>query len=520
MVISSNFYVYHSIQKEYLIRTSELSDKISEGIEKTLDSNFKTLRILSKYITEKELNKPESYIETLKENRDKQGYRKLAITTLDGKSYATDDKVYVISDRSYFKEASEGKESVSNVIYSLDDGAQVNVFAVPIYNKSQKVIGVLWASVDTSSFSESINYISNDIELFLIDKQGNLVAGNSEEDNFFELIKNYEGNKESVIKFKQDLQKDHSNFQIFHYKNNTNYMFYKEVGGQINSTDQSWWLLVKIPSTIVEKETKQSTMFLNLISLCLILLFTIGFIIIYYRYKRIHNKLMDLAYTDTATKGKNEYYLTEVLENYKSNKKYTALVSLQIMNLSTIMNINGLNGTEFILTQVYDYLKKYLSTAFISHGHFGDFKFIMSSEEKENIIRILNHIYIENISKVYQIEYKIGVYFLNNINESFSDISTKLNIAKHRSNGNFKVNIYQEEMKQKELASVALLEDIKRGIILKEFKAWYQPKFGKDGKTIEGAEALVRWYKYGSIISPYIFIPLCECNGLIQDMMN
>lgn len=37
-----------------------------------------------------------------------------------------------------------------------------------------------------------------------------------------------------------------------------------------------------------------------------------------------------------------------------------------------------------------------------------------------------------------------------------------------------------------------LKEDIKQGIANKEFKAYFQPKYGKDGKTITGAEALVR----------------------------
>ena len=73
-------------------------------------------------------------------------------------------------------------------------------------------------------------------------------------------------------------------------------------------------------------------------------------------------------------------------------------------------------------------------------------------------------------------------------------------------------------MYKKEFDKIKLEEDIKHGIENKEFKAYFQPKYGKDGKTITGAEALVRWHKYGSIISTYVFIPICEMNGLIKDI--
>lgn len=49
----------------------------------------------------------------------------------------------------------------------------------------------------------------------------------------------------------------------------------------------------------------------------------------------------------------------------------------------------------------------------------------------------------------------------------------------------------------------------------REFKVVYQPKTLTDNEKFIGAEALIRWYKDGDIISPGKFIPLFEKNKFI-----
>jgi EAL domain-containing protein (putative c-di-GMP-specific phosphodiesterase class I) len=46
-----------------------------------------------------------------------------------------------------------------------------------------------------------------------------------------------------------------------------------------------------------------------------------------------------------------------------------------------------------------------------------------------------------------------------------------------------------------------------------EFVVFYQPKVETDSYTIVGAEALVRWFSDGTIISPAEFVPLIERDG-------
>lgn len=59
------------------------------------------------------------------------------------------------------------------------------------------------------------------------------------------------------------------------------------------------------------------------------------------------------------------------------------------------------------------------------------------------------------------------------------------------------------------------LHDIKIGLDNDEFVFFYQPKVSFLTGEMVGAEALVRWHKDGSLISPDAFIPMCEQTGFI-----
>ncbi len=207
------------------------------------------------------------------------------------------------------------------------------------------------------------------------------------------------------------------------------------------------------------------------------------------------------------------------LQKMQVKRHYCAFISLEIINLSAVMNINGLKGAEYLIKEVYAYLKGYFENDVeIAHSHFGDFKFILCFDTKEEIIHRINNLAISKKYGSIPIQYKIGIYFMEKGKENFHDICTYVNLAKNSCGKDQRYSVYNKRMYQHELALNTLKEDIQRGIENHEFKAWYQPKYGKDGKTILGAEALVRWYKYGSIVAPYIFIPICEENGFIQEI--
>ena len=81
------------------------------------------------------------------------------------------------------------------------------------------------------------------------------------------------------------------------------------------------------------------------------------------------------------------------------------------------------------------------------------------------------------------------------------------------------IGIYDESLHEQQLFMDQLVEEFPNAIHENQFKVYYQPKFDVRPETpiLTSAEALVRWeHPTLGMISPGVFIPLFEENGLIQ----
>ena len=83
------------------------------------------------------------------------------------------------------------------------------------------------------------------------------------------------------------------------------------------------------------------------------------------------------------------------------------------------------------------------------------------------------------------------------------------------------IGTYDDAMHESEMYTEQLIEDFHRAINERQFVVYYQPKFDirPDIPVLNSAEALVRWdHPELGMISPGVFIPLFEENGLIQEL--
>lgn len=83
------------------------------------------------------------------------------------------------------------------------------------------------------------------------------------------------------------------------------------------------------------------------------------------------------------------------------------------------------------------------------------------------------------------------------------------------------IGIYDDEMHKADLYRERLLEDFKPSLRDRRFKVFFQPKYDirQDKPVLSSAEALVRWdHPELGVISPGVFIPLLEDNGLILEL--
>lgn len=123
----------------------------------------------------------------------------------------------------------------------------------------------------------------------------------------------------------------------------------------------------------------------------------------------------------------------------------------------------------------------------------------------------------------YQVRVRMGVY---SEADRDIDIERRFDRAKHaadtvKNSFSHAVGVYDNSMHEQELFAEQLLEDFHTAVREHQFILHYQPKFDvrHAHPVLNSAEALVRWNhpKLG-MISPGVFIPLFEQNGLIREL--
>ena len=120
-----------------------------------------------------------------------------------------------------------------------------------------------------------------------------------------------------------------------------------------------------------------------------------------------------------------------------------------------------------------------------------------------------------------RIRLRMGVYSHVDKNIDIERRFDRAKIAADNVKGSFTKTIafYDDDLHAKELYTEQLVEDFYKAIEEKQFIVHYQPKYNIKGEqpVLSSAEALVRWnHPDLGMISPGVFIPLFEENGLIQ----
>lgn len=120
-----------------------------------------------------------------------------------------------------------------------------------------------------------------------------------------------------------------------------------------------------------------------------------------------------------------------------------------------------------------------------------------------------------------KLEARIGCYYIKN-GDGHHDALRSSDIALRyaKSGGYPDVVYFEEKMGQQTFRVKQLEESIPKALKDKELIVYYQPKMDIAGENpyMFGGEALVRWIKDGTMISPGEFIPILEDNGMVTDV--
>ncbi len=122
-----------------------------------------------------------------------------------------------------------------------------------------------------------------------------------------------------------------------------------------------------------------------------------------------------------------------------------------------------------------------------------------------------------------RVRLRMGVY--ENTDKSI-DIERRFDRAKQacdavRGNMTKAIGHYDDALREREVFAEQLIDEFPAAIRERQFAVFYQPKFNirGDEPVLSSAEALVRWkHPRLGLVSPGVFIPLFEQNGLIEQL--
>ena len=536
ILYSFDRYINKKLESQLVTSINDISDQNIKLIKNVINSKFKLLNIIAKEFsdyTEEDFANSHEYTEEIAKAF---GFRELGLALPNGITYMSSNTIFDISDREYFKYSMNGENYVTETLEDMGDKTDINVYSVPIINSNGEVKGVCFAMYDTEEFVDllQVSSFSGNGYSYIIDSKGNIVSDSQKmvknhDNNLFDGLINKsetsnikEINNKAIEDLKDGINSNISGYTKYDYEE-YKYAVYSPLN--ING----WFLITVVPVDIL---TERILPINNIVHIVSIIIFISALsTVLYFIRKQIKEKdyLKKIAYSDSFTGLYNKNYLKEkLLDKEMNNKEYkSALVIYNIKNFKVINEIYGVNTGDYLIKEISKILiknKKY-DKEIIAHGYADEFAARYFYKNKKELETRLNKVIsdsklINYNNKVFNNLY-IGVYEIKEEEYNFEELYNHANIAKNK-NKLLKAEpftYYDETLAANETSEKELQEKIKEGILKKEFKASFKPRFDCKTKKITGCEALGRLHKSnGEIYFPSEFFDISDKTGFTRQI--
>lgn len=511
--------IYKTMTREVQETINEVTNQRSNVASKQLEHDFDILRVFSTG----QISYPDVNIKTkmkrLSDETDSGRFEFIGLVDKQGIALTTDGEKLDVSNEDFFKICINGERYISYL--TIDDDINL-LMAHPIY-WNEEITGVLYGGYKIVSLIELINHESNGV-VYIIDDLGNIVAHPQLQNsghNLFEQAKK-ENNKINQIEYmKLNIALNKTGIAMFKLNSQKRYIGYSPI-----SKIDNWCIVTSVPEDEVMYRTKRvlvlSLFFVSLLSLALTAV--IIFIL------RSRKQLADIAYKDTLTGSKNfEKFIIDAKEYLKAKKLHEyAMVYLDIKHFKFINNDFGYEIGDKILCNIAEKLNLLLKDSEMFARMSADHFVILIKKENQQQLQsrlknICDTLSENNIYDMYQynLSMSMGVVMIDENHKDIAHIVDLANVARKRGQENSNTSIVffdnniENIIEQERFIQTELVD----AIINHDFVVYYQPKYEISTNKIIGSEALIRWYHpTHGLISPGMFIPLCEKNGYIEKL--
>ncbi len=243
-----------------------------------------------------------------------------------------------------------------------------------------------------------------------------------------------------------------------------------------------------------------------------------------------YEKVKQLAERDDLTQLANRYLFDESLKHsIANNSRHDHKVALLLFDLDHFKFVNDTYGHDvgdILLQQVVKRVPTCLRGPELFSRLGGDeFAIILNHIDKiegaekvaSRILKVLEKPFEIGEARLH-IGASIGISIHPEDGDNASEIIKAADIAMYKAKhlGRSQLAFYEKSMQSQFLDRYTLESDLAIAVRDKQFKLFYQPIFGIDGKLLTGFEALIRWDRKTKPTNPDEFIPVAEATKLIH----
>lgn len=442
-----------------------------------------------------------------------------------------------ISAREYYKRAMNGEVYISKAIYSEPDEKMVNAIAAPIYGDYRRIVGMVAGICDTRSYNNLIDMSfsgkENDSNGYVLNSDGEVIMSGENAlgdyvpmgDLFFssDILAGVEESVRNSVK--DNFAKVGGSGIVKSVCKGEKYVAYYS---GMSGFDNLHYLLI-FKENVVAAEQNHYTM-INILMyaffvLILIIVITAYIVIVRVSFRRLakaNEEVSRIAYTDSITGyGTWDKFVLDAKSLLRHEYRRYALVSFDIDKFKAINDMYGHDEGNRVLKLIADTVNRNLQDGeTFSRINSDNYYILMLYSSDSDTARRIG-------SLIQAIEYEItefvpvlsfGIYRITGKSVSIRRMGDLADIAKRtvKYGDDSAYTFYSESMLEKMREEKRIENEMQTALDMHEFCVFYQPKVSLDGKVnLTGAEALVRWIKDGTVISPGKFIPLFEKNRFI-----
>ena len=442
-----------------------------------------------------------------------------------------------ISAREYYKRAMNGEVYISKAIYSEPDEKMVNAIAAPIYGDYKRIVGMVAGICDTRSYNNLIDMSfggkENDSNGYVLNSDGEVIMSGENAlgdyvpmgDLFFssDILAGVEESVRNSVK--DNFAKVGGSGIVKSVCKGEKYVAYYS---GMSGFDNLHYLLI-FKENVVAAEQNHYTM-MNILMyaffvLILIIVITAYIVIVRVSFRRLtkaNEEVSRIAYTDSITGYSTwDKFVLDAKSLLRHEYRRYALVSFDIDKFKAINDMYGHEEGNRVLKLIADTVNRNLQDGeTFSRINSDNYYILMLYSSDSDTARRIG-------SLIQAIEYEItefvpvlsfGIYRITDKSVSIRRMGDLADIAKRtvKYGDASAYTFYSESMLEKMREEKRIENEMQRALDMHEFCVFYQPKVSLDGKVnLTGAEALVRWIKDGTVISPGKFIPLFEKNRFI-----